>query len=205
MGSWLRVWPAFKIQATPAEPIPLHEAEWHMGWHHPSWSPDVWEAPEMTPAPGRKPQEGMILGRSRGHAARPLQEDLPPWYQAGSWALGPSVGWSGRAPGPRVQRPDLQAPIGEEASTQESKPALALAGGVTLDKPTSYPEPPPPCLWSPRTGSRDSHLLVQLDPVFACPAQMLVIPTRTLDWERGGSLWAWPAVGLRTRTLLFCM
>lgn len=100
MGSWLRVWPAFKIQATPAEPIPLHEAQWHTGWHHPSWSPEIWGNPEMTPAPGRKPQEGTMLGRSRGHAARPLQEDLPPRHQAGSWALGPSVGLEQEGPGP---------------------------------------------------------------------------------------------------------
>lgn len=52
---------------------------------------------------------------------------------------------------------------------------LVLAGCVTLDKPTSFSEPPPH-VWNQRTGSRDSHLLVQLDLVFACPAQMLVIP-----------------------------
>lgn len=46
----------------------------------------------MTPTPGRKPQEGMMVGRSRGHAVWPLQEDLPSRHQAGSWALGPSVG-----------------------------------------------------------------------------------------------------------------
>lgn len=35
----------------------------------------------MTPALGRKPQDGMMLGRNHGHAAWPLQED-PPASQA---------------------------------------------------------------------------------------------------------------------------
>lgn len=70
-------------------------------------------------------------------------------------------------------------------------------GCVTLDKSTPFSEPPLP-IQNQRTGSRGSHLLFQLDFVFACPAWMLVMPgtspTWTLDWEKGRSLWEWPAV-----------
>lgn len=59
------------------------------GWGHPSWNPaDPFEAPEMTPAPGKKPQEGMMFGWNCGPALRPLQKDPPFSHQAGSWAEG---------------------------------------------------------------------------------------------------------------------
>lgn len=46
---------------------------------------------------------------------------------------------------------------------------------MTLDKPNSFSEPPLP-VWNQRTGSKGSHLLFQLDLIFACSAQTLVIP-----------------------------
>lgn len=65
---------------------------------------------------------------------------------------------------------------------------LALAGYVTLDKHTPFSEPPLP-VWNHRTGSRGSHLLFQLNPVFACPAQMLVIPgtSQHRHWTGNGA------------------
>lgn len=84
---------------------------------------------------------------------------------------------------------------------------MARMGCVTLEKPTPLSEPLLP-VRNQRTASRGSHQLFQLDLVFACPAQMPVIPGTspmwTLDWERGRPLWEWPAVGLRTWTLTFC-
>lgn len=46
---------------------------------------------------------------------------------------------------------------------------------MTLDKPTPFSEPLLP-VWNQKTGLRASYLLLQLDLVFACPAQMPVIP-----------------------------
>lgn len=110
--------------------------------------------------------------------------------------------------GARLTATEQEAPIGEAASTQESKQARALAGCVTLDKPTPFSEPPPPCLepedWikgvAPAHPARSRLCLSRSDA-----GHPRSIPTGTLDWERGGSLWAWPAVGLSTWTLLFCM
>lgn len=95
------------------------------------------------------------------------------------------------------------------ASTQEQQsPALALMGCVTLDVSTTFAESPLP-VRNQRTGLRGSHLLFQLDFVFACPAQILGIPgispAWTLDCEWGRLPWQWPAVGLRTWTSPFCM
>lgn len=66
--------------------------------------------------------------------------------------------------------------------------ALALMGCVTLDKCTPFTESPL-SVWNQRTVRRRSHLLFQLDFIFAYPAQWLgspgTSPVWTLDWEWG--------------------
>lgn len=71
---------------------------------------------------------------------------------------------------------------------RSTNPGTAGAGSgwcVTLDKLTSFSEPPLP-VWKQRTGSRCSYLLLQLELIFACPAQMPVIPGTSQQGHRTG-------------------
>lgn len=84
-------------------------------------------------------------------------------------------------PKPRPLGADLRA-----STLERQAPALALMGCVTLDKSTPFTG-----VWNQRTVQRHSHLLFQLDFIFARPAQLLgspgTSPMWTLDWERAGS------------------
>lgn len=155
----------------------------------------------------------------------PLWESLPSRHrlEVGCWSRG--WGWSraacchfqprGRLPAHHFPSRQVLGPKARSLGTdlrasnlEQQALALALMGCVTLDKSTPFTESPLSA-WNQRTVRRCSHLLFQLDFIFAHPAQLLgspgTSPMWTADWERGRLLWEWPAVGLGTGTLPFCM
>lgn len=98
MGSWLRVWPAFKLplcRACRANPSARGSVT-HWGWRHSLWSPDVLEAlprPRLQAgdprkeAPGRNDVWREPRACSLAFAGR-SSFPAPDW----SWTLRPSAG-----------------------------------------------------------------------------------------------------------------